>query len=368
MENIKILPNIDTICILIDIENYEENTRDIMEYLLNEKEKTKEIQLTTPNYSNILTINNMDFSILSNGKKGYAILLKNDSFEVDVAQYKSKLQNFAPIQIRISSNMLWSEGIVDSWSLIYNWVVETFGNIISEKVCRLDLCTHISGIDFITNYENNYKGDFKKRQTFYTNSKINCITFGSRKGKNIYCRIYNKSLEILETHKKFWFYEIWKNNNLDIENVWNLEFEIKSEFLRQFNINTVNDVILYINDIWKYCTTKWLIKIDRTNIRVERCNINSEWLEVQNAYSSFLSVGLIKKQKQLEIDAKNLIPNIAGCITSYSARKKETNIDNAFSQLSKDMQVYFYNKNTDFSNAVNNKMAILNESGVVNNE
>ena len=63
MENIKILPNIDTICILIDIENYEENTRDIMEYLLNEKEKTKEIQLTTPNYSNILTINNMDFSI-----------------------------------------------------------------------------------------------------------------------------------------------------------------------------------------------------------------------------------------------------------------------------------------------------------------
>ena len=38
MENIKILPNIDTICILIDIENYEENTRDIMEYLLNEKE------------------------------------------------------------------------------------------------------------------------------------------------------------------------------------------------------------------------------------------------------------------------------------------------------------------------------------------
>lgn len=81
-----------------------------------------------------------------------------------------------------------------------------------------------------------------------------------------------------------------------------------------------------------------------------------------------MSVGLIKKQKQLEIDAKNLIPNIAGCITSYSARKKETNIDNAFSQLSKDMQVYFYNKNTDFSNAVNKKMAILNESGVVNNE
>ena len=368
MEKIKMLQNIDTICILVDIENYEENTKDIISYLLKEKEKTKELQLTTPNYSNTLTINNMNFEILSNGKKGYAILLKNDSFEIDIAQYKSKLQNFAPIQVRISSNMLWSTGIVDSWSIIYNWIVETFGNIISEKVCRLDLCCHISGIDFVTNYETNYKGNFKNRQIFYKNSKINCITFGSRKGKNIYCRIYNKSLEILETHKKYWFYDIWQNNNMDINNVWNLEFEIKSEFLRQFNINTVNDILLYINDIWQYCTTKWLVKIDRTNVRVERCNTNADWLKIQNAYNEFNSIGLIKKQKQLDLDAINLIPNLVGCITSYSARKKETNIDKAISYLTKDMQTYFNNNNTDFPNAVNKKMAILNESEVVGNE
>ena len=32
------------------------------------------------------------------------------------------------------------------------------------------------------------------------------------------------------------------------------------------------------------------------------------------------------------------------------------------------MQTYFNNKNTDFPNAVNKKMAILNESEVVGNE
>jgi len=368
MNDIKMLPNIDTIYILVDIENYEENTKDIVSYLLKEKEKTKELQLTTPNYSNILTINNMNFEILSNGKKGYAILLKNDSFEIDIAQYKSKLQNFAPIQVRISSNILWSTGIVDSWSIIYNWIVETFGNIISEKVCRLDLCCHISNMDFVTNYESTYKGNFKKRQTFYTNSKINCITFGSRKGKNIYCRIYNKSLEILETHKKYWFYDIWQNNNMDINNIWNIEFEIKSELLRNFNIYTVHEIIEHLQDLWLFCTNKWLIKIDRTNKRVERCDINQDWLIIQKAYEKYKTKGLITKQKQIELDAMILVPNIVGNITAYSARKGKTNIDEAFSNLYKDTKKYLLNKDTSFEKEVNNKIMILGNCEVRNNE
>lgn len=360
MQKVKIIPNIDTICVLLDIENYEENAKDIIEYLLKEKEKTKEEQLTSPDYSNILDIGNMKFEILPIGKRGYSILLKNDSYEIDIAQYRSKLKNFLPIQIRISSSELWSTGISKSWAIIYNWVVEIFGNIISEKVCRLDLCSHIDGVDFITNYEIVYKGDFKKRQTFYTNSKINCITFGSRKGKNIYCRIYNKSLEVQETHKKYWFYEIWRKNDMDIDNVWNLEFEIKSEFLRQFNIFSVKDVLNYINDIWKYCTCKWLVKINRTNIRVERCDIDIEWEEIQEAYDKFEAKGLIKRDRQNDLESINLIPNITGCFTSYSARKGEKNIEKAFKYLFKDIQIYLKNNDTSFSNVVNKKMSIFN--------
>ena len=360
MENIKILPNIDTICILVNIDDYENNSCNIIKYLLLEKEKVKEKQLILPNAKHLITINNITFELFPNGKKGYAFLLKNESFEIDIAQFKSKLDNFAPIQVRISSNSLWSNGLSNSWSIVYNWIVETFNNITAEKVCRLDLCSHICGVDFITNYEISYKGDFKKRQTFYTGQTINSIIFGSRKGKNIYCRIYNKSLEIEEKHKKYWFHEIWKNNNMNINNVWNLEFEIKSEFLRKFNINTVKDVILHLNDIWNYCTTKWLIKVDRTNTRIERCNTSNEWLKIQKAFDCYTPIGLIEKDKQLEIDAQKLIPNILGSITSYSARKKETNISKVFEMLKKDFGIYLKNKNTNFSKEVENKLLILN--------
>ena len=362
------ISNIDTICVLVDIENYMENTKNILEYLEQEKEKAKLYVQNNALYKHLITINDMSFSLSINGKKGYAYLLKNNGFEVDIAQYKSKLKNFMPIQVRISSEYLWAYGLSYSWSIIYNWLVETFGNIINEKVFRLDLCCHVSDIDFIKDYEISYKGDFKKRQTFYTGTKINSITFGSRKCKNIYCRIYNKSLEIQEMKHKIWFYEIWKNNNMNIKNVWNIEFEVKSDFLRKFNINTIEDILVHLQDLWNFCTKKWLIKVDRINERIDRCPICSEWLEVQNTYNSFNSVGLIKREKQIETDANVLIPSIVGNITSYSARRGSTDIDKALSFLSIDMKKYLYNKSSSFESEVTNKMAFIHDSEVKQNE
>lgn len=364
----KYVSNIDTICILIDIENYEENNKELLEYLFKEKEVAKLISINNTSYKRIININNMDFEILNNGKKGYAYILHNNGYQIDIAQYKSKLDNFCPLQIRISSEYLWAYGLSNAWSMIYNFIVETFGNVISEKVCRLDLCTHVSDIDLITDYDCSYKGNFKKRETFYTGKNINAITFGRRQSKNIYCRIYNKSLEVQEKRQKTWFYEIWKSKDMNIKNVWNIEFEIKSEFLRQFNINTVNDTLEHLQDLWLFCTSEWLQKIDRTNIRVERCNINNEWLEIQKAYNDFNSKGIIKKQKQIELDALVLVPNIVGNITSYSARKGNMNIDDAFSSLYKDTKKYLYNKETSFEREVKNKRLILGSSEVRQDE
>ena len=177
--------NIDTICILIDTENYEQFADSVLEYLSKEKELAKSIFTTDTNYKHLVTINNLSFHLSPNGTKGYSYILQNNGFQVHIAQFKSKLQYFSPIQVRISSEYLWAYGLSNSWEIIHNWIVKTFGNIIIEKVFRVDLCSHVSDIDLITNYNLNYKGDFKKRQVFYTGNQINSITFGSRKSKNM---------------------------------------------------------------------------------------------------------------------------------------------------------------------------------------
>lgn len=351
--------NIDTICILVDVENYEKDSRKIINYLRSEKRNAKlEVLYNTVN-KHFVTINDITFQLLPNSCKGYAFILKNDAYEIKIAQYRSKIDDFYPIQIRISSEYLWAKGAYSSWAIIYNWIVETFGNIIDDKVCRLDICSHISNVDFITNYDKVYKGKYKKTQVFHTGKGVNCLCFGSRKGKNIYCRIYNKTLEIQETKKKHWFREIWQNNGMNIEKVWNIEFEIKSELLRKYSLNHVVDILQHLQDIWKYCTTEWLIKVDRTNTRIERCPINKEWKELQNNYNEFELNGLIEREKQIDIDTNILMPNIVGGITSYSARKNNLDIKNAFENLYQDMIKYLKEKNKNFYNEVIKKQTTL---------
>lgn len=361
MNDKKFVSNIDTICILLDIENYEESGKSILDILEQEKEFTKCLLTEDANYKHYIELGSMTFELLPTGTKGYSYILQNSAYKIYIAKARSKIKNFAPIQIRISSEYLWSYGLDTSWGYIYNVIIENFGNVIKEKVCRLDLCTHVSSIDFITDYEKSYKGDFKKSQVFKTNNKINAITFGSRQNKNIYCRIYNKSLEIQEKKHKSWFIDIWQKHNLDIENVWNIEFEIKSKLLKRFNLETVKDVMKHLRDLWEFCTKEWLVKINRTNTRVERCNTNEQWLELQNTFNYLPYAGLIERDKQISTDADILIPSIAGFVTSYSARKNILDLDTALRKISFEMEFYFTKKKTDFFKEINKKNKQIRE-------
>ena len=336
---------------------------EIIKFFQTEKEKALLGATSNTSYKHLITINGLSFQLLPNGSQGYAYILRNNGYEVKIAQKRAKLEAFFPIQIRISSEYLWSYGLINSWSLIYNWIVETFGNIIKNKVYRIDLCCHIADIDLITDYDKNYKGKFKNKELFYNGNNPNAITFGSRKNKKIYCRIYNKSLEIQQTKKKKWFQEIWQENKMNISNVWNIEFEIKSDILREFNLIEFNDIIKNLKELWKYCTEQFLVKIDRINSRVERCPTNKEWQEIQKAYNNFDSVGIIQRNKQINLDAKALIPNIIGNITSYSARTGELDIMQVFNKIYKDSEIYFKNKNTNFETEVKNKMILISQKG-----
>lgn len=353
----KYITNVDTICVLVDIQSYEENVQELIEYL--EKEKNIAKLADNTNYKHIINIGNMNFQIFNNGTKGYSYILHNSDYQINIAQFRSKLKNFYPLQVRISSELLWSIGITEAWNEIYKWIEDNFGKIIDTKVYRIDLCLHTSDVDFITDYEKVYKGRFKKYLTNYNGSNINAICFGTRKGKNIYCRIYNKTLEIRETNSKSWFNEIWKNNNINVENVWNLEFELKSEFLRELRLNTIEDVCSSLSNLWRYCTEQWIVKVDKIHTRIERCPINKQWQEIQNAYNEFNATPFIKREKQISMEAEILLPNIVGSITSYSARIKNSNMDEIFSILCKSTKKYLANKNSSFEEEVNSKIDFL---------
>lgn len=99
------------------------------------------------------------------------------------------------------------------------------------------------------------------------------------------------------------------------------------------------------------------------NISSERWPVNKQWLEIQNAFDEFNSIGLIKREKQIELDAEVLIPNIVGNIISYAARKDIINMDRVFENLYEKSKIYLERHNKSFEEETKKKMYKINEGG-----
>lgn len=366
MQKHNYISNIDTLYFLTYFDNYDTNKS--IELLLltlkNEKEKAKKYMTENPSYKHLIKIADIQFEILPNGKRGYSFILKNPGYELHIAEFNSSISNFAPIQVRISSEYLWAYGLKISYQNIYKFIANVFGVPNNVKVSRVDMAMHIDNADFITNYQNAYKGNYKNSNVNFNNKSINALTFGSRSSP-VYCRIYDKTLEIQEQSKKTWFYEIWKANNMDINNVWNVEFELKSDFLRRYNIISPIDLIEHLNSIWHYLTFDWLVMINNDNKRVDRCSTNYLWKIVQNGYSTFSSEQLIERNSQKITDALAAIPTITGYLTTYAAKRAIPDINIAIFEILQESENYLVmHKNSCLNNEIQKKIPLYTESEV----
>ena len=148
--------NIDTLYLLIDIKDYEKKAEKTLNFLKEEKDKAKKILSDNLNLKHQIFINELSFELLPNGSKGYAYLLHNNGYEIKISQFKSGIESFSPIQIRISAEYLWAKGFIQSWKIIKQWIEKTFGKIEKNKISRVDICTHTSDINFIEDYQNSY--------------------------------------------------------------------------------------------------------------------------------------------------------------------------------------------------------------------
>lgn len=362
------IPMIDYLSATINIQDYENTTKLLLEELEHKKNDAKFVQKESLNEKVFVTIGDKEFYILSNGSKGYAYILHNDFYEIRFAQYRSENEDFYPIFIKIKAECLWSISPFEAWLSINKWLNQYIGKVLGNKINRIDLCCHTDELNLSYNDIEKFRGKFDNQELFSNRRKVTGYSFGSRNTGKIFCRIYDKVAEIKKKKRKLWFYQIWKENGLDSECVWNVEFEINRKFLSEYLIETVEDAFQRLKSLWGFCTCQWLLKINLDNSRRERCSINEKWIDIQSAFDEFESKPLIKRTIQLDFEAASLVPGAIGNITSYAARKGITNIDSILSMLKYDGNYYLKkSKKTTFENNVEEKMKILNEErGIVN--
>jgi len=359
------IPNIDTLCATIDINNYgysdieKKDTNDIIIKLENEKYEAKEKTRDNMNYKHIIQIGNQAFQILPNGSRGYAYILHNDSYEVKMAQYRSGKESFYPVFIRIKSECLWSLGVEKAWNTIKEWITENIGDIKANKINRIDLCCHTDELQLDDSDIETFEGKYLLDTIYRFRRRISTMMFGSGTTGKIIARIYNKTLEVIQKRQKLWFLDLWKDKGLDPDRVWNVEFEISRDFLKELRYESVEDTLQSLKSLWQYCTKAWLIKKNLDRSRIENCTIDERWLSVQKAFNMFEGKGLIQRDKQLETSAFALIPGTIGNITSFAARAEITDIDELFKMIKSQGAKYLNRKETSYIEVIEDKMAVL---------
>lgn len=362
------IPMIDTLCAIVDIEGY--GNTDKMIKLINslEEKKQEAKEKANQNLSQkvLVTIGDQTFQILQNGAKGYAYLLHNDAYEVRLAQYRSKNEDFFPIFIKVKSEYLWSQGVENTWLIITKWISENIGEVKANKINRIDLCCHTDDLELTADDAGTFQGHFHEDVMFRYRRKVNAMCFGSRSSQKIYCRIYNKTLEVNKTKKKLWFNEIWQKAGLDIGKVWNVEFEVNREFLKDVKVESVEDALSQLKPLWEFCTGYWIVKKNMDASRIERCTTNEKWITIHDAYDSYEGIGLVRRQKQLETSAFAMLPGTLGNITSFAARAEVIDLDILFKMLRSQGQKYLSKRDTSLEDIIAEKMSLLSGEGELN--
>lgn len=126
----------------------------------------------------------------------------------------------------------------------------------SAHVSRLDLC-----VDFVSNENMESWGREawvtrgKKIATYAVNQQFTGWTVGL--GGNIACRLYNKLLELFESHRDD-LPPLWQAAGWDGGHVWRVEFQFRREVLAQHGLISFDKALANLNGLWSYASTEWL--------------------------------------------------------------------------------------------------------------
>jgi hypothetical protein len=264
-----------------------------------------------------------EFMVSAKGSKGYEYVMFNNDVRLYLAKDCYSGRVYPEVFAQLNSCYLWGKGYNRAFFNLKQWLGE-WALIDSEKVNRVDLCVDLDfdlpDIDIkkevVTRARK--KVDYTQIE-HYTNGLHDT---GYRIGANeIMMRIYDKSYE-MKSSEKYWFKDIWTPNGWDGKsNVTRVEFQNRRKYLKDFSVNSYDDMIKIIPDIWRVNTHEWLVLKERNNKdkNHRRWKTSELWEAVQEAGSQFGECLGVQRWKQKQAKLEPIEAQMKGLIVSQIA-------------------------------------------------
>lgn len=339
-----ILRGFDTVIFGVNIENYDSAFREHLDRFKELKTIGQETGIEQTVY-----LNDLALTVHRTGIRFYQYNLSCNDFNISFAD--KELKRNAPITVKFSSSYIWSFGLKGAFSKFVSWLESISTSITGTKVSRSDIC---ADTDSVTFKEVDIKGVVtlaRKRQRYFVDSdyaivrKFSGFTIG--KGSPLQARVYNKTLEI-PTSGKAWFKEIWLANNwCEDKEVWRVEFQILRSVLKEFGINTVEDLLKKESELWAYLTQQWLTIRQPSPDKVYRWKVKEKWKIIQEAGGDYKTPPLVR-EKVLQGSIQSLLDQGAGILLSVAAIGNHESLDDTLRVFKSWAEIALNKKNTSF--------------------
>ena len=255
-----------------------------------------------------------DFMVLRTGSGRYKFILTNEDLDIRIFMDARSGLNFPELRVRFKSQFLWRYGWQDAVRKVDEWI-RSWAVVAEVKISRIDVMADLKGSLPILSPElkevvtrANKKSELGTYKRYSGGKKPSGYTFGANE---LMCRIYDKTAEILRSGKK-WFEHLWRENGREKgESVTRVEFQCRRKIIRQFQIETLEDLFSRVPDLWKYLTVEWLaIRIIQADSHRTRWPAPPFWKAVQYSVALFGQTTGVSRIKQLRAKSANL-ENIA---------------------------------------------------------
>ena len=232
-----------------------------------------------------VTPSDRHYIVLPTGKRpNYRYHLKFAEYHLFIAVTKEP--KYSPnTYVSINSETLWGRGIQGAIDLVSS-DIKSFGGAVKRiLLSRCDLCADFKLPSGLTeDFLKSHSVTRSRKAAYYTGGGCLETHYVGSKGAPILLRLYDKGKEVVVNNKE-WFRKLWGTDNID--NVWRIEFQLRREALKQFDINTVEDLKDKSYGVWNYLTDQWFSLRLPDHEKQDRRAIHPFWKNVQECASRF---------------------------------------------------------------------------------
>jgi hypothetical protein len=335
----KYLFNIDTLWLNIDSFHYDEimdlGLRDLLiegRTHMSDHGECLPIPIQLEGYDN-----DVIFEVMGAQPPQYQYSIRNESMAIYFS--KNQREKGSSMKIQINQFVLWEKGVEKAYAEALE-VLKSFGFMPhSAKLNRIDFACHSDQFTWNLSdfkkfeYPRNIKDDNKPNffKVDVTTGAFETVYYGSR--DRLALRIYDKSKEIKDKNKQY-FYEIYRQHDMDINKIWNVELEVRRPFLKDLKNDDASFDSVY--DDFDKCLEEdglsrlWSLLMDRYS------HDSQHWTTLKKGdKQKFKQIEQynLKIEKDIDSNFDREVAQIAGRLMTGVLADEDYSLDNAIKKF-----------------------------------